>query len=539
MDKKKDFGFVPLGLSYPDCIWTGSRFRISDFRIRLFGIPVVSSLWIIMILFLLIGCSGPQVQGQKEPVKVVMEGKPKIAPVTPMTRYPEKATAPAKEEKAPPNEKERLGMEMEKAVLELKENVVTLKKQLDEEVAKNFALFKKEPPQYKIRPGDIIEIVYHMLYEENPAEYLLEVQDSVRIEFFNQPDLNRVVSIRSDGRVTLPLIGDIPASGLTTDQLKQELINGYKKYLIDPIVTITLEKFNVKIDELKKAITTAPRGQSKISPVRPDGRTSFPFIGDMLVAGLTVEQVRKSVNEQYKLFIRNLEVTVVIERVVNPTIFVSGEVNGPGELTITGPLYLSQVISRAKGLTPLAEGKTVMVIRRFGVSKPVVFYTDLDAVLIKGDISKDVLIAEDDMVYVPRAARTRFFVCGEVNVSGVYPIFPEEPMTLSQALSMAQGLRMTAALDSVMVLRKEDGKPPQAFQVNYHQVLSGADLSQDIQIHKNDVIFVPKTFITKVDEFIDQWFTKGLYSLFPANSTLDFIIQADTVRNLNKRNYNF
>lgn len=129
------------------------------------------------------------------------------------------------------------------------------------------------------------------------------------------------------------------------------------------------------------------------------------------MAGLTVEELRKVINEKYRQFVRNLEITVVIERVVNPTIFVMGEVNGPGDLVITGPLYLSQVVSRAKGLTPTADGKNVMVIRRFGVSKPVVFKADLDAVLTKGDISKDVLLTEDDTVYVPRSSRSRFFYC--------------------------------------------------------------------------------------------------------------------------------
>jgi protein involved in polysaccharide export with SLBB domain len=180
-----------------------------------------------------------------------------------------------------------------------------------------------------------------------------------------------------------------------------------------------------------------------------------------------------------------------------------------------------------------------MVIRRFGVSKPVVFKADLDAVLNKGDISKDVLLNEDDMVYVPRSARSRFFIVGEVNLSGVYPIFPDEQMTLSQAISMANGFRPTAALNSVMVLRRGEGQTPQAFQVDFNKVIKTGDMTQDILIQKNDVIFVPKTFITKVDEFIDQWFTRGLYSLFPAGSTLDFIIDLDTVRNINKRTYGF
>lgn len=515
-----------------------SGLRMLGLEIKALRRSLVCGLLIGVFAFGLAGCGAPKVQGEKESMPVVKNDGQKMAPIPPGQKSPEPSLA-LRESRKGTEEQERIGKELELAVMELKENVVTLKNNLDEEVAKNSQLFKKDPPEYKIRSGDIIEIIYHMLYEENSAQYLLEVQDSVKIEFFNQPELNRIVSLRSDGKITLPLVGDIHAAGLSTLQLENEVIKRFKRYLIDPIITIYLERFNVKIDELKKAITTAPRGQSKISPVRPDGRTSFPFIGDIKVAGLTVEEVRKVINEKYRYYVRNLEITVVIERVVNPTIFVSGEVNGPGDLTITGPLYLSQVVSRAKGLTPTADGKHVLVIRRFGVSKPVIFYVNLDAVLIKGDISKDVLLIEDDMVYVPRASRHRFFICGEVNVPGVYPLFPEEPLTLSQAISMANGFKMTASLGSVMLLRRLDGQPPRASRIDFKKVLSNGDMSQDILIQKNDVIFLPKTFISKADDFIEQWFTRGIYSLFPAGSTLDFIIDLDTVRNLDKRTYNY
>jgi len=346
--------------------------------------------WMIcLLLFILTGCAALPAPIEKESAVAPKNEPKKMVGVSPGAAFSGPVSADDKD-RTGGREKDRIGTELEGAVKKLRENVAILKKKLDEEVTENEALFKKDPPEYKIRPGDVIEIIYHMLYEDNPTDYLLEVQDSVKVEFFNQPDLNRTVSIRSDGKITLPLVGDLPASGLTTNQLEAEIIKGYGKYLVSPIVTLYLERFNVKIDELKKAITTAPRGQSKISPVRPDGRTSFPFIGDVKVAGLTVEEVRRIINEKYRYYVRNLEITVVIERVVNPTIYVSGEVNSPGDLTITGPLYLSQVISRAKGLTPTSDGKRVMVIRRYGVSKPLIFNTDLDAVLLKGDISKDV-----------------------------------------------------------------------------------------------------------------------------------------------------
>jgi polysaccharide export outer membrane protein len=494
----------------------------------------------LILVFISTGCTIQVVQEDKKPVtqqapKEEKKGKA-VHPVA--QQSPDLRPWEQLQEKPKPRE-EKLGDELMEAVKKLKENVVTLKTKLDEEVTQNEALFKKEPPHYRVRPGDVIEIIYHILYEENPGDYLLEVQDSVKIEFFNQPDLNRTVSVRSDGKVTLPLVGDLPASGLTTAQLEKEIIQRYRKYIVDPLISIYLERFNVKIDELKKAITTAARGQSKIAPVRPDGRITFSFIGDVKVAGHTVPEIHKIVNEKYRPFVRNLEVTVVVERVVNPTIYVSGEVNSPGELTITGPLFLSQVISRAKGLTPLADSRHIMVIRRYGVEKPLVFGANVHDVLKKGDLVKDILIAEDDMVYVPRASRDRFFVLGEVGVPGVYPIFPEEPLTLSQAISMANGFRPTSALSSVMVLRRVEGDKPVAFQVNFKEVLSEGNMTNDIVLQKNDVVYVPKTFIANVNDFIDQWFTRGIYSLFPAGSTLDFIIDLDTVRNIHRRTYGF
>ena len=120
---------------------------------------------------------------------------------------------------------------------------------------------------------------------------------------------------------------------------------------------------------------------------------------------------------------------------------------------------------------------------------------------------------------------------------GVYPLNPESPITVSQAIAIARGKLRSAALDSVIVLRREPGKPAKAFRVNVKRVLTKGDLKADMFVHKNDIIFVPKTFIAKVNDFIDQWFTKGLYSLFPADSTLDFIIDLWTVMHLGEIQY--
>ena len=482
----------------------------------------------IILVFFIIGCSAPQTKLPpfQSPEKVHTQEKRN----THIQDLPKKRFKSA-------DSKDKLGNELEEAVKKLRKSILSIKKELNKEVIKSFEKVKGKVPKYKIRPGDVLEIIYHTMYEENPAEYILEVQDLLNVEFLNQPELSRTVRIRTDGKINLPLIGEIEAAGLTTRQLKQKLLRKYKKYLVNPVITIYLQEFNVKIRELKKAITTAARGQSKILPVRPDGCISLPFIGDVKVAGHTVEEVHKIIVEKYTPYVRNLEVTIIVKKVINPTIYVFGEVNSAGELSISGPLYLSQVISRAKGLKPTADIKNVIIIRRRGVVKPVVMKVNLAEILKKGDISKDIPLVEDDVVYIPRLLRQYFFVCGEVKRPGVYPLNPESPITVSQAIAIARGKLTSAALSSVIVLRREQGKQAKVFKVNVKRVLTKGDLKADMFVHKNDIIFVPKTFIAKVDDFIDQWFTKGLYSLFPADSTLDFIIDLWTVMHLGQIQY--
>ena len=62
---------------------------------------------------------------------------------------------------------------------------------------------------------------------------------------------------------------------------------------------ITFQESNVKIKHLKTAITTAPRGQSRLVPIKPDGKISLPFIGDIMAAGKTTEELHADLNEAY------------------------------------------------------------------------------------------------------------------------------------------------------------------------------------------------------------------------------------------------
>lgn len=70
------------------------------------------------------------------------------------------------------------------------------------------------------------------------SEYLLGVGDQIAVQVWKSPDLSVEVPVRPDGRVSVPLVGDVPAAGQTTRQLAQTLTTGLEEYVRNPQVTV-------------------------------------------------------------------------------------------------------------------------------------------------------------------------------------------------------------------------------------------------------------------------------------------------------------
>jgi len=72
----------------------------------------------------------------------------------------------------------------------------------------------------------------------NDPNYILGPQDVVNVNVWKEPELSRTVPVRPDGKISLPLINDVQASGLTPSQLAAEISQGLKKFEADPEVTV-------------------------------------------------------------------------------------------------------------------------------------------------------------------------------------------------------------------------------------------------------------------------------------------------------------
>lgn len=75
-------------------------------------------------------------------------------------------------------------------------------------------------------------------------EYRIGPQDVLEIMVWKNADLSRSVTVRPDGKVSLPLIGDVQASGLTTEELKKDVTQRMKEFLTTPEVSILVSNIN-------------------------------------------------------------------------------------------------------------------------------------------------------------------------------------------------------------------------------------------------------------------------------------------------------
>lgn len=79
---------------------------------------------------------------------------------------------------------------------------------------------------------------------EVDASYKIGPQDVLRIDVWKEPEISRAVPVRPDGKITLPLLNDVQASGLTPQQLAAKISEGLKKFITSPQVTVGVTEIN-------------------------------------------------------------------------------------------------------------------------------------------------------------------------------------------------------------------------------------------------------------------------------------------------------
>jgi protein involved in polysaccharide export with SLBB domain len=137
--------------------------------------------------------------------------------------------------------------------------------------------------------------------------------------------------------------------------------------------------------------------------VRPDGRISLQLIPEVVAAGMTPAALTRHLTEQYSKDLKQPQLTVIVRGFGSQLVFVDGEVGKPGMVPILGAMTALQAISQAGGMKETARAGDVIIIRRGAPSKPVAFAVNLKKARTGTDLTQDVSLAPFDIVYVPRS----------------------------------------------------------------------------------------------------------------------------------------
>jgi polysaccharide export outer membrane protein len=76
------------------------------------------------------------------------------------------------------------------------------------------------------------------------SDYVLAIGDKLRVEVYREPQLSQSVEVRPDGKITLPLVGDVGAAGITTRKLGESLSERLREFLTNPVVTVIVAEAN-------------------------------------------------------------------------------------------------------------------------------------------------------------------------------------------------------------------------------------------------------------------------------------------------------
>jgi len=80
----------------------------------------------------------------------------------------------------------------------------------------------------------------------DPKSYLIGPEDVLRIEVYREDTLSRPVNVRPDGKITLQLLGDVQAEGLTPERLAAQVKEAYSQYIKTPDVIVSVLAVNSK-----------------------------------------------------------------------------------------------------------------------------------------------------------------------------------------------------------------------------------------------------------------------------------------------------
>lgn len=256
-------------------------------------------------------------------------------------------------------------------------------------------------PEYKIDPGDILEITFW--------EGTLPQKEEILV--------------RPHGKISFGFVEDLSAKGLTASELDQKLTSYLKEYVKNPRIDVVVKKHNSKFVQVMGAIGSRGessgagkyllKGKSTVLELIPQAGGPNPDanLNDVRIRrknGQTVSlNLFKTINQgdlSQDLVLNDGDL-IFIPNVTKDgsRVYVFGEVEQPGAYTFSGTNFrLFDAISEAGGATVFASPESTRIVRG-DPTRPEFIDVNLKSLIEEGDQTQNMILAGGDLVYVPRS----------------------------------------------------------------------------------------------------------------------------------------
>ena len=135
-------------------------------------------------------------------------------------------------------------------------------------------------------------------------------------------------------------------------------------------------------------------------PVRIDGRISLPLLGDIAVAGKSINELAENLEKKFSSVINEPSVSIMLIESRSLRYYLVGQISQPGEFTLDHPITILQAIARGGGFLEWAKKSDILVVRRKSGKEQMLSF-NYDA-LVKGkNLKQNILIAPGDTIIVP------------------------------------------------------------------------------------------------------------------------------------------
>ena len=263
---------------------------------------------------------------------------------------------------------------------------------------------------------------------ETEANYIpaLGRGDVLDIAVYDEPDLTIAgIPIRTDGKISFPLAGELQAEGLTVAQLSHSLTKGLEKYILAPKVSIIVQEFNSQqftifgevvrpgVFPLKTEISITDalagagglnKGQFRATSVELADLTHAFIARNGEVLPVDFVRLIRQGDLRYDISLQSGDY-IYIPSGLSKEVYILGEVNKPMLFAHKENMPMSRTLAQAEGFTPDADLKRIHILRG-SLHNPAVTMINFKEVLAGN--AREVALQPGDIVYVPPTGLTSF-----------------------------------------------------------------------------------------------------------------------------------